>query len=146
MNIEFVFFDKVFLEKSYEWLTDPEIKAMTCTPDITREEQEKWHQSLPYRKDYSIWGIKIDRSPIGAVGLKNIDYEKGVGEYFGYIGEKQFWGMGIGTEMLIFIKEKAVALRLRSLELKVHPSNIRAIRLYKKFGFKYEGDKMLVKI
>lgn len=136
MDIEFVKFDRVYLEISYTWLKDPEISKMIDAPTVTKKGQEDWYGSLPFRKDYYIWGIKKDGQPIGAVGLKNIDYEKGSGEYFGYIGEKQFWGMGIGTKMLVFIKGKAEELGLRSLDLKVNPSNLRAIHLYQKFGFK----------
>lgn len=136
MDIDFMQFDEIFLEKSYKWLTDPEIRAMTCTPFITKEGQKSWYESLSYRKDYYVWGIRKDREAIGAVGLKNIDYENQTGEYFGYIGEKQYWGMGIGMEMLIFMKEKAKELGINTLKLKVHPSNTRAIYLYKKFGFR----------
>ena len=38
-RLSFGRFDEIFLEKSWHWLRDPEIKWLTMTPDFTREEQ-----------------------------------------------------------------------------------------------------------
>ncbi|EKO3750233.1 hypothetical protein P0F16_002868 [Vibrio metschnikovii] len=65
-------YTRKYLDKSWDWLTDPEIKKMTNTPDFTREEQELFFLSLP-RENYKIWGLKYDDLEIGVVGLKNIN-------------------------------------------------------------------------
>ena len=54
---EFVAYDESFLNLSWEWLNDSEIKQMTLTPDMTREGQRKWFENLNSRNDYHIWGI-----------------------------------------------------------------------------------------
>ena len=135
MNVSFTKYNEEFLAKSYQWLSDAEIKYLTNTPPITRRSQKEWFQKLPLRTDYLIWGICKDGEPIGAVGLKHIDSYNKIGEYFGYIGEKRFWGMGFGKLMISFIETKAKELSLSTLQLVVRTSNHRAIHLYVKSGF-----------
>src|SRR5208283_2989 len=65
-RLTFTRFDERFLEKSWEWLNDPEIKRLTLTPDFTRESQARWFARLPTMKDYLIWGLLHERTPIGA--------------------------------------------------------------------------------
>ncbi|MEN6471857.1 MAG: GNAT family N-acetyltransferase [Clostridiaceae bacterium] len=135
MNIEFVVYDKRYLECSNEWLQDPEIKSMTMTPEFSAQTQRIWFDGLPMRTDYRIWGVACDGEPVGAVGIKHINVEKKMGEYFGYIGEKELWGKGIGRQMVGFAKEQAKKLDLHVLCLLVSPNNVRAMSLYEKSGF-----------
>ena len=123
MEIQFLEFSRVFLALSYRWLS----------PDITKENQEKWFASLPDKNDYYIRGIAVDNKPIGACGLKHITSE--AGEYWGYIGEKDYWGKGIGGRMLAFIEEYAKSLGLKQIYLHVLHDNERAMRLYVKNGY-----------
>ena len=138
MKIEFVHFSEDFLELSWNWLNDPEIKILTQTPDFTKQQQEEWFLNLKNNTNYSIWGVTADRKPIGAAGLKNITTVDC--EYFGYIGEKDYWGLGIGK---IILKEAIIiAKRLGKKEvwLAVNKSNDRAIKLYTKYGFGVESQ------
>src|ERR1051325_3293583 len=112
-RLTFSAFDERFLEKSWHWLQDPEIKKLTMTPDFTREEQRRWFEQLPRMTDYRIWGGVCDGEPVGAVGLKQIT--AGDAEYWGYLGEKKFWGQGIGMAMLGFACGRARELGLRAL-------------------------------
>lgn len=138
-NIEFVEFDRRFLDCSFRWLSNTEIKRLTDSPDINECEQEKWYVSLSKRKDYYIKGIQYNGLPIGAVGIKNIDSDSG--EYWGYIGEKDYWGQGIGKLMILqMIKDARDVFSLKSLHLKVLHDNDRAISLYAKMGFNAESD------
>ena len=133
MNIEFVNYDKVFLDKTWIWLNDEELKKLTMAPDFTRKNQSQWFKSLKKKNDYLIWGIKVNNIPVGVCGLKNITQYKA--EYWGYIGEKNYWGKGIGEIMMNMIIDKAKELGLKKLYLKVLTNNYRAIRLYEKFNF-----------
>ena len=121
-------YDRLFLKLSYIWLTDPEIRALTDTPEITEEEQECWFNSLEQRSDYKVWGVRCNDMPIGVCGIKNI--EKNKGEYFGYIGEKSYWG-GTGRKMMEVLEKTAIDLGLKILTLKVLKWNTRAICLYR---------------
>lgn len=138
MNIEIVKFDTTFLEYSWKWLNDPEIREMTNTPYFNKKEQENWYHRLLETDNYLIWGIQIDKTPIGACGLKNIS--KIDCEYWGYIGEKEYWGNGVGSFILQKLIEKAIEMKIQSIWLKVLKSNKRAIRLYEKMEFSLEKE------
>lgn len=125
-----------FLEKSWEWLNDPEIKLLTLTPDFTKEGQIKFYNSLPARTNYWIKGIAVNNIPIGLVGLKNINTSQKSGEYWGFIGEKSFWGKGIGKFMIEEVLKKTKELRLKKVYLNVSSKNLRARNLYQKMHFK----------
>jgi len=133
--INFVKFNKYFLDKSWEWLNDREIKQMTNTSDFTKKDQLKWFKSIKKNNSYKIWGILLDKKPIGACGIKNIHKEKG--EYWGYIGEKEEWGKGYGKEIINYIETKSKKMGIKNIYLKVIENNERAINLYTKMGFKY---------
>ena len=133
-RLSFGRFDEIFLEKSWHWLRDPEIKQLTMSPDFNREEQLDWFARLPEKTDYLIWGLAGNGIPIGALGLKNITEHEA--EYWGYIGDRGCWNTGLGGEMLCFILSQAKKMGLNELYLKVHRANARAIRLYTRFGFK----------
>lgn len=131
--LEFCAYTEDFLQSSWEWLNDPEIKKLTMTPDFTKEEQKKFFYTIPQRSNYKIFGISLSGEKIGVCGLKNISEVSG--EYWGYIGNKSYWGRGYGKEILNYIEGLAEKLQLKVLLLKVSKENARAISLYEKNGF-----------
>ena len=46
VEVEFREFDREALQKSWEWLNDPQLKSLTMTPDFDQESQERWFESL----------------------------------------------------------------------------------------------------
>lgn len=138
MRLKVVEYSELFLELSWTWLNDQEIKFLTDTPSFNKEDQVKWYNSLSSKSDYLIWGLMIDQLPIGVCGLKNITPVDC--EFWGFIGDKQFWGKGYGAEMLNLMESKAIGLNMESMWLKVLPENIRAVKLYQKYGFKIEKE------
>ena len=133
-----VTYDQRFLDQSWQWLTDPELRELTLAPLITKGDQLGWFASLSGRKDYLIWGIELAGRPLGAFGLKHIDAHGG--EYWGYIGEKAYWGCGIGGWMLQKAMEQAQGLGLQTVRLIVSGANLRAIKLYHRYGFRLMLD------
>jgi len=129
-------YDERLLAKSWEWLRDPEIKLLTDTPDFTPAAQRAWFDSLAHRKDYLVWGIEVDGMPVGAFGLKHVTSDDA--EYWGYLGERTFWGQGIGQWMLERARVEARRLGLRRLHLRVLRENTRAIAAYRRFGFRID--------
>ncbi|MEJ7578416.1 MAG: GNAT family N-acetyltransferase [Pyrinomonadaceae bacterium] len=127
-------YDERLLELSWSWLQDEEIRRLTMTPQFTKQEQITWFEGLRDRNDYLIWGIEAYGTLIGAFGIKGIDGESG--EYWGYIGDKRFWGRGIGKWIVSEAIERAKEIGLKRLYLKVAEENSRAISLYQKFRFK----------
>lgn len=148
-RIKLVPYSRRYLDCSSVWLNDPELKALTLTPDFTRDDQFAFFDSLPSRKDYRIWGVEApDGSPIGAAGIKNIAGNNG--ESWCYIGERNWWGRGVGRQILEACEEKARGLGLRQLWMRALATNERSIALYAKMGFvqcpKKSTDEILVMI
>lgn len=139
MNIELVPYTKRIMELSGKWLNDEELRTLTNAPVFTKSEQQKWFQALHKQEQYEIWGIRVNQTDIGACGLKNIT--KTDGEYWGYIGEKKYWGKGIGSKVMELIIELAKQKNLDSIWLNVIDDNIRAIRLYEKYGFVKKNEQ-----
>lgn len=132
-------YDLSFLKLSWKWLNDPEIKQLTHTPHFTLEDQRKWFESLPGRRDYRIWGITYHEKKIGAVGLKKIANQSA--EYFVQIGEKEYWGKGLGQIILDLTIAKAIQSGLLNIYLTVIKDNLRAIKSYTKAGFEKINEK-----
>lgn len=103
------------------------------SPEFTREQQQAWFDNLPGREDYLIWGLRVDGHSIGVFGLKHIENDEA--EYWGYIGEKEYWGKKLGRQIMDAALEKARGLGVTRLYLRVHSENPRAIALYSRFGF-----------
>lgn len=77
---------------------------------------------------------------IGQIDLINIDWVNRVGTLGIVIGTTEYLGKGYGTEAIKLIQEFAFnKLNLHKLDLEVRAYNERAIRCYKKCGFKEEG-------
>ncbi len=137
--IEFTEYTHEFLDYSWKWLNDSEIKRLTMTQDFDREQQKEFYLSLKNRDNYKIYGIKINDIPVGACGLKNINENEA--EYWGYIGEKKYWGKGYGKQIIDEMIKYAQDTGIKTLYLKVGFTNIRAIKLYSKIGFKVDEIK-----
>jgi|SRR5690554_1556530 len=138
IDVEYREYDRVMLEKSSEWLSDPEIKRLTFAPDLTKESQEKWFQSLKERTDYYICGVWRNDKPIGVVGLKNITDTDA--EVFGYIGEKRYWGKAVGVDMMQVMLDKGRSLGLSSIYAKIRIDNLSSYKLHQRFGYKKEFE------
>jgi RimJ/RimL family protein N-acetyltransferase len=56
------------------------------------------------------------------------------------IGDKSFWGKGIGSEVVeLGLKFAFKILKVHKVVLDVREDNLRAIRVYEKNGFVHEG-------
>lgn len=137
MSVELVEYDRIFLDISWKWINDPEIRILISSPEITKEQQLEWFNNLKNLNNYYIWGVKINKIPAGVCGIKNIKDLKG--EYWGYIGNKDFWGKGFGKEIMILVENEAKRIGLISLWLKVNDDNVRAIKLYEKMNYKIQN-------
>jgi RimJ/RimL family protein N-acetyltransferase len=137
-KLQLVKFNEYFLESSWNWFLDAELRLLTDTAEFSKEEQLNWFKSLNRKSNYFIWGMLFENHPIGACGIKNCN--KIEGEFWGYIGEKSYWGKGIGSLMLYEVEKKAEQIGLDWLDLQVLKVNTKAKRLYDKNGYKIEKE------
>lgn len=135
------------------------IREFTCN-DI--ENKVKWindsennqylHYDLPLRYEKTLnWFnnksknrldcvIEYNRTPVGLVGLIDIDEKNQKAEFYISMGCHEFKKRGIATKatelILIYAFEQ---LKLNKVFLNVDEDNIPACKLYEKIGFKQEG-------
>lgn len=131
--LKLVEYDESFLDKSWIWLNDKEIKYLTMTPDFEKSEQINFFLSINARENYYIYGIDFMGNSIGACGLKNFIDDKA--ELWLYIGDKDYWGKGLGKIIMKCLENEATVKNLSKLYLKVIKDNIAAINLYKKMDY-----------
>lgn len=137
-SIQLVPYDEMFLNLSWDWLNDPEIKQLTMSPSFTKEQQLDFFKSLKDRQDYLIYGIALGSARIGACGLKS--FRDGMAELWLYIGDKSLWGRGLGTQILFCLEKQAKSLGLGGLYLKVSKENISAQKLYEKNSYYFADN------
>lgn len=79
---------------------------------------------------------------IGYAGIASISALNRSGEYFILIGDKAYWGKGIGTDVTKLITDYGFnTLGLHRIELTAYVTNPSAIRAYEKAGYAHEGVK-----
>jgi len=138
---------KTDIEKSVIWRNDPEIRdnLLGFRFPVTEKMETNWIESaLDDRSNsrviFAMEAIENDQL-IGFIYLNKIDWIARLA-YFGIlIGEKNYHGMGIGSEaMKILFTYAFDALNLRKICLEVASYNRKAIDLYQRFGFQKEGS------
>lgn len=86
------------------------------------------------RISYAI--MKRDGELVGMVSCYNIDRDRRTGEIGIYLGEKELWGQGLGTDALVtFVRHLFNDLGFDSVYLHTYQSNLRAQRSYNRVGF-----------
>jgi RimJ/RimL family protein N-acetyltransferase len=77
---------------------------------------------------------------LGGLGLEVISWAAREAFISIFIGEREYWGKGCGTDAMRIALHYAFAeLNLRRVTLGVFDYNPRAIRSYEKVGFRHEG-------
>jgi RimJ/RimL family protein N-acetyltransferase len=145
-SIKYIPLSREHIEYRTRWLADPEINQFLGT--ATRKGRDKkFHRDWfdKYEEGEKIgerrfFMIKVDEKIVGQVGFSNINKDDKNAELYITIGEKNYWGKGIGKEALKYIHNYGFReLGLHKINLTVHTNNTRAIRIYKKFGYKELG-------
>lgn len=131
-------------QKFVKWLDDEEIrKFLNAQPKgISLKEEKKWIKSLSKNKTEKQFAICTkENKHIGSIGLhldlKNRNANTGI-----MIGDKNYHGKDYGYEaMKLALNYGFRKLKLHRIDLNVYEYNTRAIKLYKKLGFKKEGGR-----
>lgn len=127
------------------WRNDPDIKKWFFNKKkLTLSEHLKWFKSTrDSRIDYIICDKNKD-IPIGTLNYKNIFND--TAEIGKMIGDKKYWGKGIGRESFILWLDFGInVLGFNTIYSKTLANNVRNIRLNERFGFKVI-DEAYVKI
>ena len=111
----------------------------------TREAREAWYERLAKDETDTVEFLIYERAtlrPIGKTALDQINLFDRSANFGIIIGEKDCWGKGYGTETAVLMLDYGFSLLgLNNIMLTVDAYNERAIRAYRRAGFKEFGRR-----
>lgn len=124
------------------WINDPEL-ARYRMPHFpySRAHEREWLERISRSETDRVLMIqRLDGRPIGMMGLHRIDQVHRQAELGIFIGEKDCWGQGYGTDAIRTLLRFAFdQMNFHRIYLRVDVDNVRAQRCYEKCGFVREG-------
>lgn len=130
------------VDKFLTWVNDSEVTSyLTLYLPMTRMAEEAWITHIDQSSTDVVFVMEtLDGDYLGNIGLHRIDKHNQNTELGIVIGNKEYWGQGLGSEAVRLIVHYAFnALNMHRVYLHVLADNIRAIECYKKCGFVQEG-------
>lgn len=139
--------NKYFLSKDYvNWMNDKEVnRFLESGGNYTLEKLNDYLEEVESNPKY-FWAIilKETNTHIGNIKIDPIDYIGLFGEYGIMIGDRTAWGKGIGYEASTSVIDFCFnVLYLEKINLGLQRSNIKALKLYEKLGFKKSLNNFL---
>jgi RimJ/RimL family protein N-acetyltransferase len=130
-------------EKYTAWLNDMDVTVNLLwynkPLDLNTEKQKL--AEIAKGHNYGIIDIGNDES-IGICSFHDLDHVNQTGEIGIFIGNKNYWNKGYGTEALTLLLDYGFkALNLHNIMLRVFEYNNNAKRCYEKVGFKIIGKR-----
>jgi RimJ/RimL family protein N-acetyltransferase len=128
----------------FQWANDKEVTRflfMGVFPNILENLQDWFEQIRKSKEDIVLMIIdKNSDKEIGFCGFHQIRWIHRSAEYRIFIGEKDFWGKGLGQEATkIMLRYGFELLNFNRIWLGVNASHQRAVNSYLKCGFTKEG-------
>lgn len=129
----------------YEWLSDPEVIEYSLSAFQTMQTKpqiDRWFAATLQQENCLNLGIYTEATNtlIGYAGLSGISTLNHSGEYFIFIGEKAFWGKGVGTAVTKqIVRLGFTQLHLNRIMLTVSEANTGGLKAYVNAGFLVEG-------
>lgn len=126
------------------WDVDPEVQAHMPEPknepqDIS--EQFEYITECEADEEGYYWSIEtLDGATIGTVSLFEINSHHKTGDVGIVIGDKNYWGKGVATEVFgTLIPYAFENLDLERISAEVEAANIPMQKVFEKVGFKHDG-------
>jgi len=151
MQNPFIIGDKIYLrpidiediDNYVLWLNDEEVRQyLSMVNPFNKTREKEWVEKL-YKDDRNIvLGIVVKESDqlIGNIGMHGISIINRYASIGIFIGDKNCWSKGYGTEALKLMQKYGFDhLNLHRIYLTVISYNTRAIKAYEKAGFVREG-------
>jgi RimJ/RimL family protein N-acetyltransferase len=128
------------------WLNDPEVRhGLSLYLPLSMQDEEAWFEQMCKRPDEEkplVIEIKTEDGwePVGNCALFGLDWRVRLAEIGIFIGAKQHWNQGYGTDVMkLMLRHGFETLNLNRIHLRVHANNPRAKRAYEKAGYVLEG-------
>ena len=128
----------------FQWANDAEVTTYMFTglrPNTLELLLEDYDRMVKSTQDIVlIVADKKNNAVIGTAGVFSINWVSRAAELRILIGEKNYWGKGLGTEVMQLLSRYAFEkLNLNKVWLGVNASHVSGIKAYEKAGFKHEG-------
>ena len=129
----------------HRWLQDPEVILYSLNAFQQMDSLAKvsrWLEATLADPRCLNLGVYLaeTRELIGHVGIAGMSTVNQAGEYFILLGEKQYWGQGIATEVTRQVVARGFAeLGLNRIMLTVSEPNKGGVKAYLRAGFQLEG-------
>lgn len=124
------------------WLEDPEVMQGIATSGYTLEKLREYvdkRTGNPSVAFFAIWA-NDSHQHIGNIKLEEQDSQSKVADLGLLIGNKSYWGKGVGKEACqLAIRYGFDQMHLRKIYLAVYENNPAARKLYTNLGFNLEG-------
>ncbi len=124
------------------WLNDPQVTYFTevtgvHAPDATRAYVQMSNQSAAS----AMWRIISDNDlHIGNIRLSNINQRHARADVALLIGDKDYWGRGVGTKVISMVSTYAFSdLKLEKLSAGLVAENVGSYQAFLKAGFDHEA-------
>ena len=127
-----------------KWDTDPEVLAYMPEPFNEFQSMEKQYAYIEEcARDATGWYWSIetkDGVTIGTVALTEFSRYHGVTDLGIVIGDKNYWGRGVATEVIVALLDYAFDhLNIFRIGAEVEEGNAPMMKVLKKAGFKQDG-------
>lgn len=127
------------------WIKDEEVIRYSMTKFHSLKDDQDiqtWYLNTLLDAKSWQWGIvdPQNKELIGYIGIAGINKIDNNGEFFIFIGNKNYWGKKLATKLTPQIVKKAFAdLNLHRIFLTASSDNPGAVKAYEKAGFIHEG-------
>jgi RimJ/RimL family protein N-acetyltransferase len=131
-------------ERYLSWMNDEEVTRGLASGAFptTIEDLKKYIQNVTSSRNAVMFAVcdKQNDLHIGNIKLDNFDWVNRTCELGLLLGDRSYWGKGIGTHVMeLTLRYAFHQLNIRKIVLAVYANNPAAIRLYEKTGFQKEG-------
>ena len=130
------------LEAALRWVNDGEVtQYLSRYLPMSFAEESEWFDNLSKRRDDMPLAIENKEGIfIGIVGLHNINWKDRTTGHGIFIGEKDYWEKGCGTDVEMTLLDYAFnKLNLRKIRSEVLGFNKRSLNFHLKCGYKIIG-------
>ncbi len=132
------------IDKYTEWINDLEIAInLGNAAEVFNQEKEKemLEKLIEDGHHFAIVNKSQDEL-LGGCGLFDLDKIHKTAEFGIFIGNKNYWNKGYGSEAIRLLLDYGFnILNLHNISLSVYSFNKRAISCYQKLGFKIIGNR-----
>ena len=125
-----------------KWYNDPAVRKTLVVDEVFQLAKTKnWFRTLAEnntRMDFMV--ESLDGTAFGITGLIDIDQKNRTAQCYCVIGEKEYWGKGLGTEIHSVLFQWAFEiLDIEKIWAHIRTNNPAIFRVVEKLGFVKEG-------